>query len=101
MIGLPTSGGFVSKLYLSVGALGAGQPLVVAVILFSTVLTGFYFFPIITVLLFGQANGVRIEKKPWSMMEVAVGLLLILSVLSGVAPDVFAGLLELGVRAIM
>jgi multicomponent Na+:H+ antiporter subunit D len=101
MIGLPTSGGFISKVYLSVGALSAGQPLVVAVILFSTVLTGFYFFPLIALLLFGKSEVAVNKQEKGTLMDVAIGLLMVISVVAGIAPDLFAGLLELGVKAIM
>jgi multicomponent Na+:H+ antiporter subunit D len=101
MIGLPTSGGFISKIYLSVGALAAGQPMVVAVILISTVLTGLYFFPLIVLLLFGKNERVLEKRKSSTLMDTALGLLLLLSVAAGIAPDLFTSLLELGVKAIM
>ncbi|MFZ8758758.1 complex I subunit 5 family protein [Microbacterium sp. HMH0099] len=47
MIGLPPLAGFVSKWALGVGALQAGQPWVVAVLLTSTILNAAYFLPII------------------------------------------------------
>jgi multicomponent Na+:H+ antiporter subunit D len=101
MIGLPTSGGFISKIYLAVGALAIGQPLIVAVILLSTVLTGLYFFPLIALLLFGKSDRPIQARDKSTLMDVAVGLLLVISVAAGIAPDLFAGLLELGVKSIM
>jgi multicomponent Na+:H+ antiporter subunit D len=47
MIGLPPLAGFVSKWYLGVGGLAAGQPWVVAVLAVSTLLNALYFLPIL------------------------------------------------------
>jgi len=45
MIGLPPMAGFISKWYLGLGGLEAGQPWVVAVLLASTLLNAMYFLP--------------------------------------------------------
>ena len=47
MIGLPPIAGFVSKWYLSVGALDSGQPWVVMILLASSALNAIYFLPIV------------------------------------------------------
>lgn len=47
MIGLPPFAGFISKWALGVGALDAGQPWVVGVLITSTVLNAGYFLPVI------------------------------------------------------
>jgi multicomponent Na+:H+ antiporter subunit D len=47
MIGIPPIAGFTSKWYLGLGALDAGRPEVVAVLVASTVLNAAYFLPII------------------------------------------------------
>ncbi len=47
MIGLPPLAGFVSKLYLGLGALEAGAPWVLAVLAASTVLNAMYFMPML------------------------------------------------------
>ncbi len=47
MIGLPPVAGFVSKWYLSVGALSSGQSWVVLILLGSSALNAIYFLPII------------------------------------------------------
>ncbi len=47
MIGLPPAAGFVSKWYIVLGALQAGRPFAVAVIVLSTLLNAAYFLPII------------------------------------------------------
>ncbi len=45
IIGLPFTGGFWSKWYLAQGALDSGEPLMMAVILFGSVLAIFYLIP--------------------------------------------------------
>jgi multicomponent Na+:H+ antiporter subunit D len=47
MIGLPPTAGFISKLYLGVGGMEAGQPWIVAVLIGSSVLNAAYFLPIL------------------------------------------------------
>ncbi|MDR6167474.1 proton-conducting membrane transporter [Microbacterium sp. SGAir0570] len=47
MIGLPPFAGFISKWALGVGALDAGEPWVIAVLLTSTILNAGYFLPVI------------------------------------------------------
>jgi multicomponent Na+:H+ antiporter subunit D len=55
MIGLPPMVGFASKWYLGIGALQAGQPWVIAVLLTSTLLNAAYFLPLIHRLWFRPA----------------------------------------------
>jgi multicomponent Na+:H+ antiporter subunit D len=47
MIGVPPTAGFISKWYLALGSLEAGQTAVLAVILTSTMLNAAYFLPIL------------------------------------------------------
>ncbi|MEO1017314.1 MAG: proton-conducting transporter membrane subunit, partial [Pseudomonadota bacterium] len=47
MIGLPPIAGFVSKWYLGLGALDAGQPWVIAVLVSSSLLNAAYFLPVL------------------------------------------------------
>ena len=47
VIGLPLTGGLLSKIYMVWGAADAGQHALLAVYLISSVLNGVYFFPII------------------------------------------------------
>ncbi len=70
MIGLPPIAGFVSKWYLSVGALDAGQPWIVAVLLGSSALNAIYFLPIIHAAWFKQppAEGWR-DLRPKRRFE--------------------------------
>ena len=54
MIGLPPLAGFISKWLLCIGALEAGQPLFIAVLLISSLLGAIYFLPIVYLAFFGQ-----------------------------------------------
>jgi formate hydrogenlyase subunit 3/multisubunit Na+/H+ antiporter MnhD subunit len=47
MIGLPPAAGFISKWYLSLGALGANEAWVLLVLMTSSVLNAMYFLPVI------------------------------------------------------
>jgi multicomponent Na+:H+ antiporter subunit D len=57
MIGLPPTAGFVSKWYLATGALTAGAPWVVAVLLVSGLLNATYFLPIIKTAYLDEPSG--------------------------------------------
>jgi multicomponent Na+:H+ antiporter subunit D len=54
MIGAPPVGGFISKLYLLVGALDAGAIIILVVLVLSTLLNAAYFVPVITQAFFGK-----------------------------------------------
>jgi multicomponent Na+:H+ antiporter subunit D len=56
MIGVPPTFGFVSKWYMLIGALQAGQIFAVGVIVVSTVLNAAYFLPIVHSAFFRQAT---------------------------------------------
>src|SRR6056297_476552 len=47
MIGLPPLAGFISKWYLGLGSLAAGQPWIIVVLIASTLLNAAYFLPIL------------------------------------------------------
>ena len=55
VIGLPPTGGFLSKWYLAFGSLDAGQWPVVVVLLTSSLLNAFYFLPIVFKAFFNPA----------------------------------------------
>ena len=74
MIGMPPSVGFVTKFYLALACLEAGQFVFVAVIFFSTLLILFYFWRVIEYMYIrveeeGEtAKEVKVEEIPWSML---------------------------------
>jgi multicomponent Na+:H+ antiporter subunit D len=96
MIGIPPTAGFVSKWYLGLGSLEAGQGWVVVVLLASSVLNAAYFIPAIARAWFWRtpddstpgAPGLerRHERDRWLLVPpVATGLsVLVVGVLAGV-----------------
>ena len=73
-IGVPPGAGFVSKWYLSIGALEAGQPLVIGVLIASSLLNAAYFLPILYRAWFRPASGkwptdgTRRAECAWSLL---------------------------------
>ncbi|MBA1333764.1 MAG: Na(+) H(+) antiporter subunit A [Firmicutes bacterium] len=76
LVGIPPTNGFVSKWYLSLGSLDAGQPLLVAVLLLSALLTAAYLFPIVGIAFFtkGDREIQGVEEAPRSMLYPLVAL---------------------------
>lgn len=68
MVGIPPLSGFVSKWYLGLGALDGGQPVLVAVLLMSSLLNAFYYLPIVIAAFF--RSGTNIEQQH---MELPAG----------------------------
>jgi multicomponent Na+:H+ antiporter subunit D len=72
MIGMPPSVGFVSKVYLAIACLEAGQFPFIALIFFSTLLMVFYFWRVIEYMYIRvgeeEEREVEIQEIPWSML---------------------------------
>ena len=74
MIGMPPSVGFVTKLYLILAALDAGQYIFVAVIFFSTLLMIVYFWRVIETMYIrveegkGSGSEITVDEMPMSML---------------------------------
>jgi multicomponent Na+:H+ antiporter subunit D len=83
MIGLPPTAGFVSKLYLGVGGMAAGQPWIVAVLVGSSVLNAAYFLPILHRAWFREAAGTETGEAPWLLLGPTLAAAL-LSLVAGV-----------------
>ncbi|MCR3921799.1 MAG: monovalent cation/H+ antiporter subunit D family protein [Firmicutes bacterium] len=76
MVGVPLTNGFVSKWYLVLGSLDLGQPFFAAVVLFSSLLNGIYYLPIIVNAFFKQPQGkVTTPKQIPIQMTVALVIL--------------------------
>jgi multicomponent Na+:H+ antiporter subunit D len=90
MIGMPPLAGFISKWYLGAGALAAGQPWVVGVLLLSTLLNAGYFLPVVYRLWFGQRRTPLPRSRLGGRLETS-GLLL-WPTLGTAAISVLAGL---------
>jgi multicomponent Na+:H+ antiporter subunit D len=95
MIGVPLTVGFVSKWYLSVGALEAGRWYVVPVILLSSILTAVYFWRIIENIYFDEAQEIEtdslklktVSEAPFGMLAPTL-VMAVLCVFFGVASGV-------------
>ncbi len=91
MIGLPPIAGFISKWYLGLGALEAGQPWVVGVLVASTLLNAGYFLPILYTAWFTESVSDDAQALPASAREADGWMLYptiitaVLSVLAGIA----------------
>ncbi|MCW7754758.1 monovalent cation/H+ antiporter subunit D family protein [Desulfobotulus sp. H1] len=104
VIGLPPAGGFLSKWYLVIGTLEAGQIGFLAVLLFSSILNAAYFLPIVYRAFFCAPEdnlfeeGIK-ESPPWCLYPLcitAAGSLLLFFY-----PQPFFRLAQLAVSQIM
>ncbi|MCL5981242.1 MAG: hypothetical protein M1571_01740 [Firmicutes bacterium] len=90
VVGLPPLNVFISKWYLSVGALAAGQPLLVVVLLVSSMLNAAYFLPMVVTAFFGgeerHQKSLRCERLSWSTL-LALVLLVAAGVVFALTPD--------------
>ncbi len=76
MIGVPPMAGFVSKWYLGIGGVEAGQGWVIAVLAASSVLNAAYFLPILHTAWFKEPAGEWEEGHPGGRFEADWRLLL-------------------------
>lgn len=108
LIGIPPTGGFVSKWYLAIGALATEIPLFrylgPAVLLVSALLTAGYLLPITIQGFFPGADydyTDKVKQEPCGLMTIPILFMTILSVLIGLFPDVITGCLTKLVSAIL
>lgn len=71
MVGMPPFVAFISKWHLATGALETGRPLLVGVLIVSSILNALYYFPIVISAFFPD----RADKKPMVVDKVATGML--------------------------
>ena len=76
MIGVPPIAGFISKWYLATGALAAGQPWIIMILVTSSLLNAAYFLPILYRGWFQDAAETRSEKSSGGKLETHWMLLL-------------------------
>lgn len=84
MIGIPPLNGFLSKLNLGLGALEAGAPVYLFVLLVSSLLNGLYYLPIIIAAFFGDVHppdGID-AAEPEKMSEATKGMVIPLCLLA-------------------
>ena len=76
MIGLPPVAGFISKWYLSLGALETGHGWVIGVLVISSLLNAAYFLPVLYTAWFGKPPEQWPEERSFGRRETAWALLL-------------------------
>ena len=81
MVGIPPLNGFLSKWNLALGALDVSQPLIVGLLVLSSMLNAAYYFPIVMAAFFkGEHPGHKAHEAPRSMLVpiviLAVGCLI-------------------------
>jgi multicomponent Na+:H+ antiporter subunit D len=90
MIGVPPVGGFISKLYLLVGALDAGSIGILAVLIVSTLLNAAYFVPVVYQGFFGEpaaGEPALVRREAPLLLLIPLCATAVISVLIGVFPD--------------
>ena len=104
MIGVPPLSGFVSKWYLALGSVEAGELVFLAVLLISSVLNAAYFLPVTYVAFFGTEepveesageppeSGRTIREIP--LVTIPLVVTAALSLLMGIYPDYFLTLAQ-------
>ena len=88
MIGMPPSVGFITKWYLILAALDAGNYIFVAVIFFSTLLMIVYFWRVIEIMYIRVEDGgkseIKVDETPMSMLIPGL-ILALLCIVTGIA----------------
>lgn len=75
MIGIPPMAGFISKWYLGLGSLNAGQPWVILLLIVSTLLNAAYFLPILYRIWFQPAPPAWPHEHSLPRFETSLALL--------------------------
>jgi multicomponent Na+:H+ antiporter subunit D len=104
IIGLPPTGGFISKWYLVLGTLEADQPIMLLVLLSSSLLNAAYFMPIFYKAFFCTKEESMFENKIAEAPMMCVVPLVITALISFVlffAPQPFLNLAELAVKGFL
>jgi multicomponent Na+:H+ antiporter subunit D len=82
MIGIPPVAGFVTKWYIGLGGLAAGEPWVLGILVGSSILNSIYFLPIVAAAWFGTPSGewsepVKGGEANWMLLFPAVSTALL------------------------
>jgi multicomponent Na+:H+ antiporter subunit D len=99
LAGTPLCVGFVSKWNLGLGALQAGHPLFLGVLILSGVLNFAYFFPIVYGAFFGHAEQPSRYREAPAALWIPLALTALISVVLGVYPNAGANMYELAWKA--
>jgi len=99
LAGTPLCVGFVSKWNLGLGALQAGHPLFLGVLIVSGLLNFAYFFPIVYSAFFGNSEQPSPYREAPASLWVPLALTALISIVLGVYPNAGAGMYELAWQA--
>ena len=101
MIGIPVLPGFISKWYLSLAAIAAGETILILIILLSSLLNAVYYAPIVVNGFFGEENleGKIYKSKRKPLKEMIPIIFLVVSmVYVGAASRGIMNLITLGIK---
>lgn len=109
VVGLPPTAGFVSKWHLMIGALEARHIGVLIVLLVGTLLSAFYYLPIIGSAFFGTRQDARfaqggadsespLVREPSALMMVPLLVTAGISLLAGIFPQALIAIVQLALR---
>jgi multicomponent Na+:H+ antiporter subunit D len=99
LAGTPLCVGFVSKWNLGLGALQAGYPLFLGVLIVSGLLNFAYFFPIVYSAFFGNSEQPSPYREAPASLWIPLALTALISIVLGVYPNAGAGIYELAWQA--
>lgn len=98
MIGIPAVAGFTSKWYMAIGSLEADQPVVLFILLTSTVLNAAYFLPIVFRAFFNELPAgeqhQNVKEAP-AFVIVPIMVTAVIAVIIGIYPDFFISMIKL------
>jgi len=86
MIGIPGTGGLISKWYLALGALEIGRSLFVLVVLSSSLLNAIYYLPIVINAFMSEEDFAHKVNEVPKMLQLALVIGMIFIVVAGVFP---------------
>lgn len=108
LIGIPPTGGFISKWYLATGSLKSGLPILdvlgPVILLVSALLTAGYLLPVTIQGFFPGADydyGKLEKQEPSKLMTVPILIMTVLSVLIGLFPNLITDYLTAIVSAVL
>lgn len=88
MVGIPPFSGFISKWYLGLGALEAGQSFFLIVLLVSSFLNGLYYLPIVVASFFRKET-VDVQKQPIPLSaQIALIILSVATIFFGLFSNI-------------
>lgn len=99
--GIPPTAGFMSKLYLALGALETGRWVFVAVILAGGLLTALVYLRVITLMFFGGREGTLRRDEPPLGMLAPIVVLALASAMLGIFVGLPLSLVEPAVRLLL